>query len=399
MAVDTNIYEYGGIGRYIFGVNASQQVGSEAKLLTDGRKCLIITDPGVAKVGLVDGVKSSLEKEGFHVDICAEVLPEPTIASIKAIVDTARDKKADILIGLGGGSSMDTAKATARALTSPGSLEDYIGQAFPTDGIPIVTIPTTAGTAAEVTPDCVIRLPEERVKGVFGNVRARTAIVDPTMTLKLPPRLTAATGIDALAHAVESALSKFATPFTHAAAMESIRLICDNLRKAVSNGSDLETRAKMSWAVLIEGFSEGNAGDVEGHAIGHIIGPYYGIHHGEACGIALPYCMEFNLPVNEGVLARIGEAIDKKTVNLHARKAAEVGICTVKRLIEDVGLPSKLADVKGADKKDIPELVELYQNNPNIAEVFGIFMKRTATREEITEMFENMFNGVLKSKA
>lgn len=399
MAVDTNIYEYGGIGRYLFGVNAVEQTGSEAKLLTDGRKCLIITDPGVAKVGLVDGVKSSLEKEGFHVDICAEVLPEPTIASIKAIVDTARDKKADILIGLGGGSSMDTAKATARALTSPGSLEDYIGQAFPTDGIPIVTIPTTAGTAAEVTPDCVIRLPEERVKGVFGNVRARTAIVDPTMTLKLPPRLTAATGIDALAHAVESALSKFATPFTRAAAMESIRLVCDNLRKAVSNGSDLETRAKMSWAVLIEGFSEGNAGDVEAHAIGHIIGPYYGIHHGEACGIALPYCMEFNLPVNEDVLARIAEAIDKKTVNLHARKAAEVGILAVKRLIEDIGLPSKLAGVKGADKKDIPKLVELYQNNPNIAEVFGIFMKRTATREEITEMFENTFNGVLKSKA
>ena len=399
MAVDTNIYEYGGIGRYIFGVNASQQVGSEAKMLTDGRNCLIITDPGVAKVGLVDGVKSSLEKEGFHVDICAEVLPEPTVASIKAIVDVARDKKADILIGVGGGSSMDTAKATARALTSPGSLEDYIGQEFPTEGIPIITIPTTAGTAAEVTPDCVIRLPEERVKGVFGNVRARTAVVDPTMTLKLPPRLTAATGIDALAHAVESALSKLATPFTHAVAMESIRLICDNLRKATFNGSDLETRAKMSWATLIEGFSEGNAGDVEAHAIGHIIGPYYGIHHGEACGIALPYCMEFNLPVNEDVLARIAEAIDKKTVNLPARKAAEVGICTVKGLIEGVGLPSKLADVKGADKKDIPKLVELYQNNPNIAEVFGPFMKRTATREEITEMFENMFNGVLKSKA
>jgi len=184
MAINTNIYEYGGIGCYIFGVNASLQVGSEAKKLTDGRNCLIITDPGVAKVGLVDGVKSSLEKEGFHVDVCAEVLPEPTIASIKAIVDVARDKKADILIGLGGGSSMDTAKVVGRALTSPGSLEDYIGKAFPTDGIPVITIPTTAGTAAEVTPDCVIRLPEEHVKAAFANARANIAIVDPNLGLQ-----------------------------------------------------------------------------------------------------------------------------------------------------------------------------------------------------------------------
>ncbi len=393
MAVDTNIYEYGGIGRYIFGVNASQQVGSEAKMLTDGRNCLIITDPGVAKMGLIDGVKSSLEKEGFRVDICTEVLPEPTMASIKVIVDIARDKKADILIGLGGGSSMDTAKVIAHALTIPCSLEDYIGQAFPTDGIPVITIPTTAGTAAEVTPDCIVRLPEERVKAAFSNARARTAIVDPTMTLKLPPRLTAATGIDALSHAIESALSKLATPFTQALALESIRLISKSLRKATNDGSDLEARTDMSWATLIEGFSEGNAGDVEGHWIGHVIGPYYELHHGVSCGIALPYCMEFNLPVNEEVLARIAEAMDKSLVGLPTRKSAEAGICAVKQLIEDVGLPSKLADVKGADKKDLPKLVNLYLNNPNVAGLFSAFTKRVATKDEVAELFETTFEG------
>lgn len=399
MAVNNTIHEYEGISRYIFGINAVKQVGTEAKELTEGRNCLIITDPGVKKAGLVDKVKAPLEKEGFHADVYAEVVPEPTLASAKAVIEIARDKKSDILIGLGGGSSMDTAKVASGALASPGSLDDYIDGEFPTEGIPVITIPTTSGTGAEVTPDCVLRLPEQRVKTCFGNARAKVAIVDPTMVLKLPPRLTAATGMDALSHAIESALAKLATPFTHALALESIRLISENLRKATSNGSDLEARTKMSWATLVEGFSEGNAGDVEAHGIGHITGPYYGIHHGEACGIALPYCMEFNLPVSEAILARIAEAMDKKLANLPAREAAEKGICAVKQLIEDIGLPSKLAGVKNASIKDIPELVELYQSNPNIVDILEGYTKRVATREEVTELFENMFNGVLKSKA
>ena len=398
MAAETTIYEYNGIGHYIFGVNAVERVGTEAKLLTDGRNCLIVTDPGIVKAGLVDKVKAPLEKEGFHVDICAEVEPEPTLDSLHAVVDAARAKKADILIGIGGGSSLDISKSASRTLKSPGPPEDYIGKAFPNESIPLITIPTTSGTAAEITPDCVIRLPEQRVKTVLLNTRAKTAIVDPAMVLKLPPRLTAATGIDALAHAVESALSKIATPFTQANALESIRLISANLRKATANGNDLEARTQMAWATLIEGFSEGNAGAVEAHAIGHIIGPYYRIHHGEACGIVLPYCMEFNLPVSEAVLVRIAEAMDKKSVNLPARRAAEAGICAVRQLIEDINLPTKLADVKNADTKDIPELVELYLTNPNIANVFGGCFKRVATKTEITELFENIFNGVLKSK-
>jgi len=396
MAVDKNIYEYSGIGRYIFGVNASQQVGSEAKMLTDGRNCLIITDPGVAKAGLVDNVKSPLEKEGFHVDICTDVLPEPTLESIRAIIDIARSKKPDILIGLGGGSSMDTAKATSHALSSSGSLEDYVGKSFSENGVALITIPTTAGTAAEVTPDCIVRLPEEHVKAAFSNVRANTAIVDPKMTVNLPPNLTAATGIDALSHAIESALSKLATPFTQALALESIRLISGSLRKVTNDGSDLKARTAMSWATLIEGFSEGNAGDVEAHWIGHVIGPYYGLHHGISCGIALPYCMEFNLSVNDEVLARIAEAMDKSLGGLPKRKLAEAGISAVKQLIEDVGLPSKLADVDNADVKDLPELVNLYINNPNVAGLFSAFTKRIAKKDEVAELFEHMFNGVLK---
>lgn len=146
MAVNTTIDEYKGISRYIFGINAVEQVGAEAKELTKGRNCLIITDPGVKKAGLVDRVKASLEKEGFHVDVYAEVVPELTLTSAKAVIGVARDKKSDILIGLGGGSSMDTAKVTSGALASPGSLDDYIDGEFPTEGIPVITIPTTSGT-------------------------------------------------------------------------------------------------------------------------------------------------------------------------------------------------------------------------------------------------------------
>ena len=398
MMIDKELHSWGSIARYLFGVNATKQTGAEAKLLAEGRRCLIITDSGVEQAGLIDGVKASLEKGGFQVNVCAKVEPEPTLTSYQAIVDIVREVEADILVGLGGGSSMDSAKAAGRAIRMTEPLQGYLCAPLPVEeGIPVITIPTTSGTGAEVTQAAVVRPKGEYIKYWFDNCMANTAIIDPTLMLNLPPSLTARTGIDALAHAIESQLSKLSTPHTRALAIESVRMIPANLRKAVSNGTDLEARNNMAWATLIAAFSEGIAYDIEGHWLGHIIGPYYGISHGEACGIMLPYTMEFNLPFADiEVMARIGMAMDEQAIEKPPLKAAEMGILAVKKLMENIGLPVRLADVKDTNRKDIPEIVGLYQDN--LAEDMSIFCPHPATSGELIKLLESVFDGVLISK-
>lgn len=390
-ATRSQIFEYESIARVLFGAYASRQTGAEARNLTQGKNALIITDAGVMKAGLINVIEASLAEEGFTVGICAEVAPEPSVSDYESVLEDAKSKAPDLLVGIGGGSSLDISKVVARGLTNPGRLEDYVGQDWNSPGIALITIPTTAGTAAEVTPDAVVRLPDEKVKSGFVDVRASAAIVDPTLALSLPPRLTAATGLDALSHAIESALSKIATPLTHALALESIRLISGNLRTAVSNGQELEARTNMAWATLIEGFSEGNAADVEGHAIAHVLGGYYAVHHGEACAIALPFCMKYNLPVNTPILVRIARAMDDG-ISGTPQEMAVKGIHAVRRLIDDVGGPSRISDIGEASRDDIPEMVNLYRTNPNITEFFEKWCKReTPTEAEATALFEEMF--------
>ena len=390
----SEISEYTSIGRALFGVNAQQQVGAEAQKLTKGRKCLVITDPGVEKARLIDGIESSLKEAGFTVSICGQVEPEPTIPGYKRVLEVAKGEKPDVIIGVGGGSSMDTSKTVARALLNPGTLEEYVGKDFPGPGIPLITIPTTSGTAAEVTADSVVLLAEEKVKSCFFNTRAAVTIVDPTMMLTLPPRLTAATGIDALSHAIESALSKTATPLTQAVALESIRLISENLRIATFEGSNLEARKNMAWATLLEGFSEGNVGDVEGHVVSTLLGGYYRHHHGEVCAIALPYCMKYNLPVNVPTLVRIAKAMDQ-SISGTPRDMAEKGTYAVYELIKELRLPTSISHIEKASIDDLPELVNLYRSDSFYIGVliFENFCKRGVPSEaEATELFKDMFD-------
>jgi len=389
------VYTFSSIERVLFGVNAIAQLGAEAKQLDVEKHCLIITDQGVEKAGLVKKVSKPLRKEDFHVEIYGKALPEPTIESVQEAVDYARKTKVDFIVGLGGGSSMDTAKTVGRALTNPGDLRQYLDGGFKEAGIPVIAIPTTAGTGAEFTAEAVISLTEEKVKYWFDDVRAKIAIVDPLMTLTLPPKLTAATGIDALSHAIESALAVFAFPLTQTLAFESIRLISRNLRTATYHGDDLKSRYNMSLATLMEAFSEGNAGDVEAHAVAHTVGAFYHIHHGMACGIALPYAMEWNLPVNLDVLVQIAAAMGEDINDLSMREAAYKGIYAVRKLLEDLNLLTSLSMVKGADKKDLAEIVEILTENPRAYPAFADDCKRKMTKEDVKKFLEKMWEGKL----
>lgn len=387
------LFEHSFIGDVLFGVNAVERVGERAASIVEGRNSLIVTERGIVEAGLTERIQVSLEAAGFYVAVCDKAVPEPTMVAYQDVLDVANEQKPDLLVGVGGGSSMDVAKTVARALTNPRPLEEYLGKEFEEEGVPLITIPTTSGTGAEVTPDAVILLPERKVKSVFLNARAALAIVDPTMTLTLPPRITAATGVDALSHAIESALSKIASPLTQALALESIRLVSENLRIATFEGSNLEARTNMAWATLIEGLSESNAGDVEAHAVGHLIGAYYRIHHGVACGIGLPYCMMYNLPVNTSILARIAQAMNPSITGT-PREMAEQGIGAVYELIEEIGCPTSISDIEGACEEHIPELARLYCTEPDIVEILELFAKRgVPTEDEAVAFFEEIWEG------
>ena len=384
-----HVSEYRTVQRVLYGLGARKSIGVEARRLTQGNNCLLIADRGVVEVGLVGDIKDALKDQSFTVTMYDKGEPEPTVPTYTKGLQFAENQRPDVVIGIGGGSSIDLSKAISHALTNPGPLEDHIGKEFSNVGIPLIAVPTTAGTGAEVTPDAVVL--HGKIKTAFFNARPTVAIVDPELTVTLPPRLTAATGIDALAHAIESVLSKTSTPLTRATAFEAIQLISTNLRQAVYEGDNLEARANMACAALMEGFSEGNAGDVEGHAVGSLIGGYYGIHHGEACGIALPYCMKYNLPVNVPLLARIATAMDE-SISGTQRQKAECGIRAVFELTQETGLPTSISDIPQAKEEDFPELVHLYCTHPNITGILELFAKRGIPSEaEATAFFHDMF--------
>ncbi|MEM3699735.1 MAG: iron-containing alcohol dehydrogenase [Candidatus Bathyarchaeia archaeon] len=389
------LYTFSSVEKVLFGVNAVTKVGVEANQLGVGENCLIITDMGIEKAGLLENVLKSLKNAEFNVEIYNGVVPEPTLESVQKAVDFARNTMVNFVVGIGGGSSLDTAKIVGKAVTNPGNIKQYLKRGFKKIGVPVITIPTTAGTGAECTPDAVITLPEEKVKYWFDNVRAKMAIVDPLMTLTLPPKLTAATGIDALSHAIESALAVSAFPLTQALALESIRLISENIRTATFQGTNLKARYNMALAALAAAFSEGNTGDVEAHAVAHTIGAFYNIHHGIACGIALPYAMEWNIPVNLDILVRVAVALGENINGLTKRKAAYKGVYAVKRLLEELDLPTSINMIDNADRKDIAEIVRILAENPKAYQAFSGNCKRKMSKKDLKMFLEKMWEGTL----
>jgi len=381
----------------IFGIGTVTRVGQEAKRL-NAQRVLIVTDPGVPKAGLLDRVREPLLKEGLEVEVWDEVEPEPSVVNVEKLLDFCRSSKFDLLVALGGGSSMDVAKAVAVLLNNPGAPEDYFPggkKEFTKPGIPCIAIPTTAGTGAEATWDAVIK-DRTGLKTSYAHpfIRPSVAIVDPIMSLTMPPKLTASTGIDALSHAIESTLTRMANPITQALALQAIRLISRNLRTAVFHGNNIEARYNMALATLTGALSETNAGDIEAHAFGHLIGSVYRIPHGTACGIVLPYAMEYNLVILADRLKLIAEAMGEDVTALKEREAAYKGIYAVRQLIEDVGLPTTLKEV-GVKKEDIPGLAETSVTSPWITVFWDYYTFRKMTKENATELLERMWEGRL----
>ena len=330
-----------------FGVGALSSLADEANKL-GVKRALIITDPGVCQSGLAEPVKEQLSKGKLSVEVFSEAELEPTLPKLNTTAKELRKDKYDLLVGLGGGSSMDTAKGLSVLLAHGGDGQDYTGvDKIPGPDIPTFLLPTTAGTGSEVTNIAIFGEPEKELKlgMVSPYLLARLALVDPTLTYGCPPGVTAAAGIDALVHAIECYTSLNANNFSDALALEAMRLIVGSLRTVAHNGSDEEARNHMSEGALLAGIAFGNAGVAAVHALAYPLGARFHVPHGVANGLLAPYVMECNLPGNLPKYAVIAQMLGEETGGLSLREAAKQGVEAIKALATDIGIPLHLRDL------------------------------------------------------
>jgi alcohol dehydrogenase class IV len=355
-----------------FGAGAIETVGTEAKRL-GASHAFVLSDPNLQKLGVTDRIAASLSAQGVRSTVYAEIEFEPSVQSVAPAAAAAKAPGCDLLIGLGGGSTMDTAKAVAVLTRNAGQAEDYLGIGLVKQrGVPMILIPTTSGTGAEITPNALFYIPAAREKRaiVSPHIIPDVALLDPLVTLTVPPPVTAATGLDALSHAVESYTSLNASSLTDLYALEAIRLIGTHLRTVVANGSDLAAREGMLRASLYAGIGIGNAGTNVVHALAYPLQGQHRVTHGVANSLLLPYGMEFNALSNLSKFANVAEALGEPIAGLSPRSAAARSTEACRQLSQDIGIPQTMREV-GIKPQDIEDLVDgamkmtrLLVNNP-----------------------------------
>jgi alcohol dehydrogenase class IV len=313
-------------------------------------RILIVTDPGLIKTGIPERVKDILVPD-YEVVIYSDVEADPSVESVEKCAAYVREQQFDLIIGLGGGSPIDTAKCVSILATNGGVVADYLGiEKVPSPGLPKIFIPTTAGTGSEVTNVAVLSLVAQRTKKgiVSRHMMADSAILDAALTVGLPGPITAATGMDALTHAIEAYVSRFAQPMTDHFALEAIRLIGRSLRTAVHYGENLKAREDMLVGSLYAGLAFGSAATGMVHGLAMPLGGLYNIPHGIANAVLLPHVMRFNVVAAQQRYADIAHALGEPVDGLSLREAAECAVTAVESLSADIGIPRHL------DELDIP---------------------------------------------
>jgi alcohol dehydrogenase class IV len=374
----------------IFGRGASDNAGPELKTL-GARKVFIVTDEVLWKLGVLKRIVVSLKAENLEFQVYDRLPSEPTVEFVEDGTKLFKESGANIILAVGGGTPIDTAKAISVMATNQGSIDEFMGaNKVPSPGIPVVAVPATAGTGSEVTIFTVITSTKTGVKMLIASpyLMPRLAIVDPLLTLTMPKGLTAATGLDALTHAIEAYVSRKAQPMTDVLAMSAIRLLAENLPRAWANPNDLDAREKTMLGAYQAGLSFGNASVALVHGMSRPIGANFHVAHGMSNAVLLGPVMEFSLPGNPRRYADIAAALGENVVGLADTDAARVGASAVKRLIKQLEIP-RLRDL-GIDKRKfqeaIPQMIEAAiasgspANNP-----------RTATKEEMAEIYNQAY--------
>ena len=333
-----------------------------------GKRPMLVTDKGLVAAGLVDEAVKSLRTAGMDYVLFDDVVPNPGIELVDGAAVLHLEEGCDSLIGLGGGSSMDTAKSIGVVAVNGGSILDYewadpqpIKKRIP----PLVCVPTTAGTGSEVTLWAVITDPARKIKynvGGTGLIAAHVALIDPRLTLGLPPRITAGTGMDALTHAIECFTCAYAQPWPDAVALWAIETIAQWLRVAYAQGQNEEARCKMSMAAMLAGMSYGTESAGAVHAMSQTAGGVYNLPHGELTASLLAPVMTYNYMGEPHKYARIAQAMGENTWGLSVWDAAELAAEAVARLSSDLEIPA-LPDM-GIPEDDIPMLAQLAYDDP-----------------------------------
>ena len=307
------------------------------------QKALVVSDQGLVKIGTVKKVTDVLDRAGKPYVLFDGVKPNPTVAIVREAYAAARDQGCDYIVGIGGGSPLDVSKAVGILCTNGGDIRDYEGvNCSKKPGLPLIAINTTAGTGSEVTRDYVITDEDRKVKMLMvdSHCLATLAIDDPQLMIDMPPKLTAATGMDALTHAIEAYVCKQHFPYSDGIALEAIRLVSASLRTAVSDGNNIEARTNMCWAEYMAGLAFSNSGLGLVHAMAHQLGGFYNMPHGVANAILLPYVMEYNSSSCKERFAAVAGAMGVKTTGLTNDQASLAAIDAVRRLSEDIGIPT-----------------------------------------------------------
>jgi len=372
--------------RIYVGLNSLRILGGEIERF-DSRKPLIVTDPNIKRLGYVDRVKKQLGP--VRTEVFDEIRGEPSINELERLAARVRAEKYDLIIGLGGGSAMDSAKIASISATNRGSIEDYIGvDKVHSKGLPLICIPTTSGTGSEVTRFAVIKY-EKTKKAISSNlIIPDVAIVDPTLTISMPPKVTAYTGLDALSHAVEAMISTWATPFTDALALEAIKAIFRYLKRACDNGEDLEARYHMSMAATLAGLSFNDPKVLLAHSIGQTIGPIYNLPHGLSVAFALPYTLDFYLTSSADKIALISEAAGIYEREITDEENAQKMIRWLLKFYRELDIPLSLREF-GASLEDLDKLAEYtvnFQSRNNSPIVL--------TKGNMLELYRKMWKGM-----
>jgi alcohol dehydrogenase class IV len=357
-----------------------------------GDRVLIITDRGIVEAGLLDKVKRPLEEQGIEVRVFDGCVLDCPIRIIEECAEIVRTGGYEVLVGLGGGSVLDTAKATGVLVGAEKGTRARIGMKVEKAGLPKILIPTTAGSGAEYTSVAVLLDESNGLKGpIYSDyLRPQAVIIDPSLTLSLPAKITADSGMDALSHCIESYTTWRANVISDMMATKGIELISDSLRIAYGQGDkNVEARYKMGIGSMlgINAFLAAGRGLGLAHAMSYPIQEVGHATHGEAVSLTLPHVMEYNLPVNLTKFSHIAELMGEEVQGLSLRDRAHLAVEAVKKLSIDVGMPQGLRDF-GLKKEDITRYVDnAFDLHFSLVEANG----RIASRQDVAKIFEAAF--------
>lgn len=380
------IYQFQTAQNIVAGPDSLQLLGEKLNLLgVEVTSALIITQPPMVDMGFVEQIVSQLSAKGISVDTNTNILPEPTLENIEQVFEATANKNYDVLIGIGGGSVLDTTKILSVLRTNDASVEQLLGtDLVAKPGVPTILIPTTSGTGAEVTPNAIVTLPDQELKiGIVSKYLLPTLVIlDPVLTLKLPKPITAATGMDAFTHSLESFISTKANPISDMFALESIRLISSSIVEAYQNGESIEAREKMLVGSMYGGMALTSAGTAAVHALAYPLGGKYKIPHGVANSMLLPHVMKYNMDAITDRLALVAEPMGISVQGLSNSQLAEK---VVEKIIEWTSVLEIPQDLKnyGVKEEELPEIsvsasqvTRLLNNNPkklSLADIEAIY--------------------------